>query len=128
MGYYVGIIHKDDGSDYGISFPDFPGCVSAAAAIEELKDGAEEALRGHIELMVEGGHTIPAPSTIETIMNEPDFADGLPVMIAAPDIDDETVRVNLTIRRSALNAIDRNAAQHGKNRSAYLAEVGARGG
>ena len=26
---YIGLIHKDAGSDYGVSFPDFPGCVTA---------------------------------------------------------------------------------------------------
>jgi len=127
MGYYVGIIHKDPDSDYGISFPDFPGCISAAPTIEELKTMAEEALLGHIELMADGGEQIPSPSTIEAIMNDPDFADGVPALIKAPDIADKTVRVNLTIRQSDLNAIDRNAAQRGKNRSAYLAEVGVRG-
>ena len=127
MGYYVGIIHKDDGGDYGISFPDIPGYVSAAATIEELSAGAEEALRGHIELMAEGGVAIPVPSTIEAIMKDPAFANGVPALIKAPDIADKTVRVNLTFKQSALNAIDRNAAQRGQNRSAYLAEVGARG-
>ena len=26
---YVAIIHKDTDSDFGVSFPDFPGCITA---------------------------------------------------------------------------------------------------
>lgn len=128
MGYYVGIIHKDDGSDYGISFPDFPGCVSAGGSIEDLKANAEEALAGHLAILAEDGAEIPAPSTVDAVMRDPDFADGMPVLIRAPDVADEVVRVNLTLRRSALAAIDRNAALRGMTRSAYLAEVGAGSG
>lgn len=125
MGYYVGIIHKDPDSDYGISFPDFPGCVSAGATLEELSVMAEDALRGHIELMAEGGMDIPSPSSIDAIMKNPDFADGVPALIRAPDIADKTVRVNLSFKQSDLAAIDRNAEQRGQTRSAFLADVGA---
>ncbi|WP_420562627.1 type II toxin-antitoxin system HicB family antitoxin [Thalassobaculum sp.] len=125
MVYYVGIIHRDDGTDYGISFPDFPGCVSAGETVEELKANAEEALAAHIELLAEDGTVIPSPSSIDTVMADPDFRDGMPVLVRAPDTRDETVRINLTIRRSALASIDRNAAMHGLSRSAYLAKVGA---
>ena len=125
MVYYVGIIHRDDGTDYGISFPDFPGCVSAGETVEALKANAEEALAAHIELLAEDGTVIPSPSSIDTVMADPDFCDGMPVLVRAPDTRDETVRINLTIRRSALASIDRNAAMHGLSRSAYLAKVGS---
>ena len=28
---YTGLIHKDTDSDYGVSFPDLPGCITAGA-------------------------------------------------------------------------------------------------
>ncbi|WPZ36244.1 type II toxin-antitoxin system HicB family antitoxin [Thalassobaculum sp. OXR-137] len=124
MVYYVGIIHRDEGTDYGISFPDFPGCVSAGETVEALKANAEEALAGHIQILAEDGASIPSPSSIDTVMADPDFSDGMPVLVAAPDIRDETIRINLTMRRSVLASIDRNAAMHGLSRSAYLAKVG----
>ena len=31
MAEYVALLHRDEGSDYGVSFPDFPGCVTAGA-------------------------------------------------------------------------------------------------
>src|SRR5579872_6426086 len=62
MRYYIGIIHKDEGSDYGISFPDFPGCVSAGSDLVELATMGEEALRGHIALMADEGEAVPEPT------------------------------------------------------------------
>ena len=127
MRYYVGIIHKDEGSEYGISFPDFPGCVSAGVSVEELKTGAEEALAGHIDLLLEDGVDIPPPSSVEDIMADPDFADGMPVLIRVAKIEDRTVRVNITLKQSELGAIDRNAAMHGVSRSAYIAKTAVGG-
>ena len=45
---YIAIIHKEAGSDYGVSFPDFPGCVTAGKTMDEVKDMAIEALAFHI--------------------------------------------------------------------------------
>ena len=38
MRHTIGVIHKDEKSDYGISFPDFPGCVSAGATLDEVRE------------------------------------------------------------------------------------------
>jgi predicted RNase H-like HicB family nuclease len=46
MKPYTGIVHKDADSAYGISFPDAPGCFSAADEMDELFAMAEEALAG----------------------------------------------------------------------------------
>ena len=82
MTYYLGVIHKDPDSDFGISFPDFPGCISAGSTLQEVMDMGREALGAHIELMREIGETIPPPSSIEAVEADPDFSDGAPVLIA----------------------------------------------
>jgi predicted RNase H-like HicB family nuclease len=53
--FYIALIHKDRGSDFGVSFPDFPGCVTAGTTVEEAFSLAKEALAGHIETMIESG-------------------------------------------------------------------------
>lgn len=58
---YIAIIHKDRGSDFGVSFPDFPGCVTASVTVGEVFSMAKEALAGHIETMIENGFEIPPP-------------------------------------------------------------------
>jgi predicted RNase H-like HicB family nuclease len=50
------MLHRD-----GVSFPDFPGCITAGRTLDEAKDMALEALSGHIEVTREAGETVPLP-------------------------------------------------------------------
>jgi hypothetical protein len=43
---YIAVIHKDPKSDFRMSFPDFPGCITAGGTSEEAKLTAIEALEG----------------------------------------------------------------------------------
>ena len=55
MPHYVALIHKDADSDFGVSFPDFPGLATAGHTLDEARAMAEEALAFHVEGMVEDG-------------------------------------------------------------------------
>jgi predicted RNase H-like HicB family nuclease len=44
MRHYVAVVHKDKDSDFGVSFPDFPGAVTAASSLDEAVEMAAEAL------------------------------------------------------------------------------------
>lgn len=85
MRQYIGIVHKDPASDFGVSFPDFPGCVSAGQTLAEAAALAQEALLAHIGFMAEGGEPIPEPMTLETALADPDFSDGVPILVPLPD-------------------------------------------
>ena len=65
---YIALIHKEPKSDFGVSFPDFPGCISAGTTVEEAMAMAREALAGHIEAMIDEGLSIPRPSTVDAVM------------------------------------------------------------
>lgn len=78
---YTAIIHKDTDSDFGVSFPDFPGCITAGRTLDEAKDMAREALAGHIAVMREAGEPVPDPSPLDEIMRHPDFRDGVAFLI-----------------------------------------------
>ena len=41
MTEYIALIHKEPGSDYGVSFPDFPGCITAGTTVDEARRMAE---------------------------------------------------------------------------------------
>lgn len=43
MTSYVGLLRKDAASDYGVEFPDFPGCVTAGRDLDEARRMAVEA-------------------------------------------------------------------------------------
>jgi predicted RNase H-like HicB family nuclease len=72
MRQYVGLIHKDEASDFGVSFPDFPGVVTAGKSLGEARELAKDALAFHVEGMIEDGEAIPSPTSIERIAADPD--------------------------------------------------------
>jgi predicted RNase H-like HicB family nuclease len=116
---YIAIIHKDADSDFGVSFPDFPGCITAGRTLDEAKDMAAEALSGHIEILREAGEDIPEPSALEEVMHSPDFRDGVGFLVPVKE-PDKTVRVNITLSESELDQIDQRANALGLSRSAFL--------
>ena len=64
---YPAIIKKEKDGKYSVSFPDFKGgkfglCVSCGDTLEEAKKNAEEALRLHVEGLLEDGGKLPTPS------------------------------------------------------------------
>jgi predicted RNase H-like HicB family nuclease len=52
--HYPAVVDRYPDSDYGVVFPDFPGCVSAGSTLDEAALGAHEA-GGHVALMVADG-------------------------------------------------------------------------
>lgn len=120
MVAYVAYLRKDPGSDYGVDFPDVPGCITAGHTIEEAKAMAAEALAGHLELLAEQGLPVPPPSSLDALLADPHRGDAVMVLIdASPDLL-KTERVNVMIPRHLLGRID---AASGGNRSRFLAEA-----
>src|SRR5260370_42133979 len=97
MRQYIALIHKDADSDYGVSFPDFPGVVTAGRTLDEARAMAEEALVFHIEGLVEDNEVIPEPATLETVMTDPANRDGGAILVAAKTRAPKAVRVNITL-------------------------------
>ncbi len=86
MADYVALLSKEPDSDYGVDFPDFPGCVTAGRTSEEAKELALEALCLHIEGMIRDGEPIPSPTPIGRIKTDPanrDAADFF--LVSVPD-------------------------------------------
>ena len=68
---YIAYLHKDRDSDFGVSFPDFPGCVTAGKTLEQASGMAAEALAMHIAGMIEDNEIVPTPSTLDDLKNDP---------------------------------------------------------
>lgn len=120
MAEYIALIHKDADSDFGVSFPDFPGCITAGSTLDEARAMAEEALAFHVEGMLEDGEAIPEPSSLTDIMADTQNRDGVAVLVALK-AEPKTVRVNITLPDDTLREIDRYASEHGFTRSGLLA-------
>ncbi len=121
MANYIAIVHKEAKTDFGVSFPDFPGCITAGKNIDEAKDMAQEALTLHIQGMLEDGEQLPGPSRLEEIMSDPDYANAIAyLVVSAPDAKPRTVRVNVTVPEMTLKQIDAAAKKRGMSRSSFL--------
>jgi predicted RNase H-like HicB family nuclease len=119
MTSYIGLIRKDADSDFGVDFPDFPGCESAGATLDEARRMAQEALELHIGGVLEDGEALPVPSLLEAVMADPEIADAVAFLVSVPKAADRTVRVNMTLPERLLRRIDERA----KNRSTFLARA-----
>jgi predicted RNase H-like HicB family nuclease len=81
MTNYIATVHKEKDSDYGVQFYDFLGCITAGETIEEARIMAKQALEGHVKIMIEDGDQIPAPTSLEKILNDPDHQDATAYLV-----------------------------------------------
>jgi predicted RNase H-like HicB family nuclease len=119
MASYIALLRKEARSDYGVDFPDFPGCVSAGRTLDEARRMAGEALALHIHGMLEDGAAMPAPSSLETVMEDPHNRDAVGFLVDVPTQAARTVRVNVPLPEELVAAIDRVTT----NRSRFLSEA-----
>lgn len=126
---YPVVIHHDDGSAYGVTVPDIPGCFSAGETVDEALDNTQAAIAGHLEILAEDGEVAPAATDITNHQANPDYADGIWAYVEV-DITPylgKTQKVNVTLPDFLIRKIDEAvAAGKGKNRSAFLADSAMR--
>lgn len=65
--FYPAIFEPNGQGDFGISFPDLPGCISMGSSIEESLNNARESLGFHISSMLADGDELPEPSSPDAI-------------------------------------------------------------
>lgn len=76
MRRYPALVHRAGGW-FGVSFPDFPGCIAAGTAFESAVCAAERALRLHAEGLREDGQALPPPSAADALRADPAWAAAL---------------------------------------------------
>ena len=116
---YIAYLHKERKSDFGVSFPDFPGCVTAGKTLDEAHRLAVEALSLHIEGMLEDGEAIPEAASLDALANDPAMK-GAVAFLVNVDFVEKAKRFNITARKSQMEEIDRRAKREGMTRSAYM--------
>lgn len=124
MKYFYGVVHKDDDSAYGVSFPDLPGCFSAADREDEIVSKAVEALTLWFEDQPE---TEPSPLPRIAEMASQDLSEG-GFLVRVPWIGmaGKLVRTNVSLDRAMLDAIDQAAASRNMTRSGFLVDAARR--
>jgi predicted RNase H-like HicB family nuclease len=124
---YIAYLHKDSKSDFGVSFPDFPGCITAGKSLDEARRKAPEALAFHITGMMEDGEKIPKPSKLDDLAKDLDRRNAVAFLVTTDFPKSKTVRVNVTARENQIELIDRLARQAGMTRSAYMVQSATSG-
>ena len=107
--------------DSGVSFPDFPGFITAVSSIDEAKDMAHDALPLHVKGLLEDGDSIPTPSRLEDIMEDPEYPDAAAILVVTvSEAKPRSLRVNITVPEDMLRRIDAISKKRGMSRSAFL--------
>lgn len=124
---YIAFVHKDPDSIYGVSFPDFPGCVAAENTLDGALRSATDALAFHVRGMEADGDSVPEPRTADEILSDSDLAEWREgaTLAYVPLVRDlgSTTRINVSLDFGLLKAIDDEARQRGQTRSAFIASA-----
>ena len=123
MTHYIGLVHKDANSAFGVQFPDVVGCYSAADSEDDLIANAMEALSLWAE-----DEPMPKPRSIEHIVGDSYVAAELAAgafLISVPFAanDARLVTANISMERGMLKAIDEAAKRRKLTRSAFLTQA-----
>jgi predicted RNase H-like HicB family nuclease len=116
---------KEPDSAYGVTFPDFPGCFSAADDAQDIARMAQEAVEAHFS---GDDAPIPAPTAPDAWLDDPDYQGGFWMMV---DIDlskvhGKAVRLNISLPENLVQRIDAAAKARHLSRSAFLAMAATR--
>ena len=115
--YYPAVIDRS-ASGFGVTFPDFPGCVANGASPNEAALNAEAALALHVQSMAKDGDALPVPSSLDDI-EEVEGADDVARILVRVEAPAKVTRVLVSIDEGLLRAIDAVAS----NRSAWIADA-----
>lgn len=122
--YYPAVIYRGE-EGFGVVFPDLDGCVSYGKTVQEATIKAEEALSGHIALMVRDGDVLPDATEMDHVESDTDGEEVARVLVKV-ELPARWVRVNISMEENLLSRIDTAAKRHGMSRSGFLAEAARR--
>ncbi len=119
---YPVYVHKDPDSAYGMTFPDFPGCFSAADDLGEIPRLAQEAVEVHFD---GEDMEIPTPTPIENLAADPIYEGGFWLLLDVDlsKVNTKSVRLNISLPANLVGQIDHYAAEHHMTRSGFLAKA-----
>lgn len=124
---YVAFLHDDGEPGFGISFPDFPGCISDGDTVDDALRRGAEALSFHVEGMLADGERIPQPRSLQNIRADKSLAewrDGATIAFVPLILDKGSPRrINVSLDFGLLQAIDDEAKRRGMTRSAFLSSA-----
>ncbi len=123
MTNYVGVL-DGSGDIWGVRLPDIAGCVGGGETPEAAIADAAIALREVAAHRRGSDRALPRPSTVQEVLASGELATNETIVLIPLLLDSgRTVRANLTLDSSLLEAIDQAAERRGVTRSAFLADA-----
>lgn len=126
MRYPILIEPGTEDTAFGVVVPDLPGCFSAGDSLDEAIENAEEAILAHLDLLIDQGQPIPEPTSLDAYSDAPEYQGWIRAVvdIDVAQLQGPAQRINVTIPKRVLRAIDVAAARAHETRSGFLARAG----
>ena len=121
--FYPVYVHVGDAKHaHGVTFPDFPGCFSAADEWDDLPQAIQEAVQAHFHGEPEA---VPPPTPLEVLAVDPQYEGGVWLLanVDLSRIDTRPVRLNISLPANLVQQIDEWATAHHLTRSGFLAKA-----
>lgn len=127
MAVYYALVHHEEGSAFGVTFPDLPGCFAAA----DEEDGVFGAAQAALSLYATDQLDLAAARSLAQIKSDAEIAAELregAFLIAVPLIEiGRKARFNVMLSTDLVEGVDIVADGLGISRSEFLAQaIGAR--
>ena len=125
MRYPIAIETGNARHAYGVVVPDLPGCFSAGDSPEAALDNAREAILLHLEGLLDDRQSLPKPSALVTLQRRREFRGWTWALVDVDlsELGGKATRINITLPKRVLRAVDRHAKHHGETRSGFLARA-----
>jgi predicted RNase H-like HicB family nuclease len=69
MASHYPIVVEQTDEDFWAYVPDLPGCIATGETIEELGRNVQEAIKIHVDCLVERGQPVPVPNSAQMLQH-----------------------------------------------------------
>lgn len=129
MKKFLAIVHQDEGSAFGVWFPDLPGCFGAGDTEDEAIACAKKSLKLFAEDVEDDGEEIPSPRMLnelrhdrrvmESLNDRNGFFVSIPLMLDSG----RTKRVSLDLDVALIEWIDAIRQESNLTRKAWFEQL-----
>ena len=125
MRYPIAIESGDSKHVFGVVVPDLPGCFSAGDTLDDALTNSREANLLHLEGLLDDGKPFPAATSIEQLQKKRGYRGWTwaVVDVDVSEVGDKAARINITLPKRILRAVDAHARKQGETRSGFLARA-----
>lgn len=116
---YVALVSGGQADGYQAHFHDVPDCTVSGGGLADLLSNARQALVARLEAFEAGGEAWPTATPIEQI---PSQTGVMPIPVDV-SVDDQPIRVNISLGERLVQRLDAAAEAGGMTRSGYIAKA-----